>query len=131
MSSFVDKNSSESSLNPEIKETIPGFEAQNWFALMAPVGLSPEIRRGWNEALGKVLADPDVRKKLEDNGFIPMTGQTAEMSALIKDGLARWPKVIQDAKIKLNEYFVRVLNSETTSNYCSSGLIFASLTNFA
>ena len=50
----------------------------------------------------KVLADPDVRKKLEDNGFIPMTGQTAEMSALIKDGLARWPKVIQDAKIKLN-----------------------------
>ena len=87
---------------PFIKETIPGFEAQNWFALMAPVGLSPEIRRGWNEALGKVLADPDVRKKLEDNGFIPMTGQTAEMSALIKDGLARWPKVIQDAKIKLN-----------------------------
>ena len=49
-----------------------------------------------------MLADPDVRKKLEDNGFIPMTGQTAEMSALIKDGLARWPKVIQDAKIKLN-----------------------------
>ncbi|MSQ49797.1 MAG: tripartite tricarboxylate transporter substrate binding protein [Betaproteobacteria bacterium] len=87
---------------PFIKDTIPGFVAQNWYALMAPAGLDPQAQKGWNDALANVLSSPAVRKTLDERGFVPMTGQAAEMIALIKDGRGRWPKVIQDAKIKLN-----------------------------
>ncbi|MBM3505136.1 MAG: tripartite tricarboxylate transporter substrate binding protein [Alphaproteobacteria bacterium] len=86
---------------PFLKDSVPGFVAQNWFGLMTPAGTPAETIKGWNDALAKVLADADVRKRLADNGFIPMKGEVGEMVALIKDGQARWPKVIQDAKIKV------------------------------
>ncbi len=87
---------------PYIKDTVPGFLAQNWYGLMAPAGLDSQAQRGWNDALANVLTNPAVRKALDERGFVPMTGQVAEMIALTKDGRGRWPKVIQDAKIKLN-----------------------------
>lgn len=86
---------------PFVKDAVPGFVAQNWFSLMAPAGTPPEVIKGWNDALAKVLADPDIRKKFADSGFLPMKGSVEEMVALTKDGQARWPKVIQDAKIKI------------------------------
>jgi len=86
---------------PFIKDTVPGFVAQNWFALMAPAGTDAAAIKGWNDALAKVMADPAVQKRLADNGFIPMKGTVEEMVALTKDGQARWPKVIADAKIKI------------------------------
>ena len=86
---------------PYLNDSVPGLMAQSWFALSAPAGTAPEVIKGWNDALAKALADPEVTKRLADNGFTPMKGNVEEMVQLTKEGQARWPKVIQDAKIRV------------------------------
>jgi tripartite-type tricarboxylate transporter receptor subunit TctC len=81
----------------------PGFEAVPWFGLMAPAGTpQPVIDKLYRETM-KVLAMPDVRKKLEDAGLDIIGGSPAEFAAVIKSEIPQWAKVIKAAGIKASE----------------------------
>lgn len=81
----------------------PGYEAVPWFGMMAPAGTpQPIIDRLYGEMV-KVLAMPDVRKKLEDFGLDVLGGTPAEFAAAIKDEIPYWAKIIKEAGIKASE----------------------------
>ncbi len=77
-----------------------GFEATSWFALMGPAGLpQPIVDKVRAEAL-KVLADPEMKKKVATLG-LDIVGSTPEQTreAIARD-IPKWAKVIKDANIK-------------------------------
>ncbi|CAB5657612.1 Argininosuccinate lyase [Delftia tsuruhatensis] len=51
-----------------------GYELVGWFALMAPRGLPAATAQRITAALQQALAEPAVRKRLEDAGMVPATG---------------------------------------------------------
>ena len=53
----------------------PGFEATAWFGLMAPAGTPQPIVDKMHAETTKVMAQPDVRKKLESLG-LQLVGNT-------------------------------------------------------
>jgi tripartite-type tricarboxylate transporter receptor subunit TctC len=61
----------------------PGFEAVPWFGLMAPAGTPPAIIDRLNRETAKILAMPDIRKKLNDLGADVSCGTPAELAAVI------------------------------------------------
>jgi tripartite-type tricarboxylate transporter receptor subunit TctC len=73
-----------------------------WYAVMAPGKTPPDLVARLNSDVNAVMALPDVRDNLVKQGMIPVTSTPAELAALIKTDLARWAKVIQDAKITLD-----------------------------
>jgi tripartite-type tricarboxylate transporter receptor subunit TctC len=73
-----------------------------WYAVMAPGRTPPELVARLNADVNAVMALPDVRDHLVKQGMIPVTSSPAELAALIRTDLARWAKVIQDAKITLD-----------------------------
>jgi tripartite-type tricarboxylate transporter receptor subunit TctC len=73
-----------------------------WYAVMAPGRTPPELVARLNADVNAVMALPEVRDNLVKQGMIPVTSSPAELAALIKTDLARWAKVIQDAKITLD-----------------------------
>ena len=73
-----------------------------WYAVMAPGRTPPELVARLNADVNAVMALPEVRDHLMKQGMIPVTSSPAELAALIKTDLARWAKVIQDAKITLD-----------------------------
>jgi tripartite-type tricarboxylate transporter receptor subunit TctC len=81
----------------------PGFEAVPWFGLMAPAGTSPTIIDKLHRETVRVLALPDVRKKLNDLGLDIVGGTPAEFSAVIAREIPQWAKVIKAAGIRLSE----------------------------
>jgi tripartite-type tricarboxylate transporter receptor subunit TctC len=81
----------------------PGFEAVPWFGLMAPAGTSPAIIDKLHRETVRVLALPDVRKKLNDLGLDIVGGTPAEFSAVIAREIPQWAKVIKAAGIRLSE----------------------------
>jgi len=81
----------------------PGFEAVPWFALMAPAGTSPAIIDKLHRETVRVLALPDIRKKLNDLGLDVVGGSPAEFAAVIAREIPQWAKVIKGAGIKLSE----------------------------
>jgi tripartite-type tricarboxylate transporter receptor subunit TctC len=81
----------------------PGFEAVPWFGLMAPAGTSRAIIERLHRDTVKVLALPDVRKKLNDLGLDIIGGTPAELAAAIEREIPQWARVIKGAGIKASE----------------------------
>ena len=73
-----------------------------WYAVMAPGRTPPELIARLNADVNAVMALPEVKDHLIKQGMIPVTSTPAELAALIKADLARWGKVITDAKITLD-----------------------------
>ncbi len=81
----------------------PGFEAVPWFGLMAPAGTPQTIVDRLHRESAKIMALPDVRKKLNDIGADAIGGTPAELAALIEREIPQWARVIKQAGIRASE----------------------------
>lgn len=76
---------------PTIAESgFPGFSAVSWFALSAPAGTPPDVIRRLNEASVKALAMPEIRERLQSQGFVVVGNSPSEFSAFVRDEIAKW-----------------------------------------
>jgi tripartite-type tricarboxylate transporter receptor subunit TctC len=78
----------------------PGFEATNWYGLVAPARTAPAVIRRLHAETVKALADLDVRIKFERLGIEPIGNSPEEFGAMIKSESPKWAKVIKDSGIK-------------------------------
>lgn len=71
---------------PAMAELAPlrGYELVGWFALMAPRGLPAATAQRITAALQEALAEPAVRKRLEDAGMVPASG-SEDLARLIAE----------------------------------------------
>jgi tripartite-type tricarboxylate transporter receptor subunit TctC len=79
----------------------PGFDATAWFALLAPAGTPEPIVAKLNQEAVRILALPDVRKRFDDLGMVPIGNTPGEFAAAIKSEAPQWAKVIKDSGAKL------------------------------
>ena len=86
---------------PTIGETLPGFAIDNWSGLLAPAGTPRPIIERLHAEIGKALADPQVAARLAPQGIEVITSTPEEMAARLKADLAKWAKLVRDAKIKV------------------------------
>ncbi|WP_441242082.1 Bug family tripartite tricarboxylate transporter substrate binding protein [Tardiphaga sp. 768_D3_N2_1] len=82
---------------------VPDFVSGTWSGIIAPAGTPKEIVDRISLEAKKALADPDLKKKLEDQGIVPMGTTPDEFRAFVTDEIARWKKVITDAGIKMEQ----------------------------
>ncbi|MCX8115942.1 MAG: tripartite tricarboxylate transporter substrate-binding protein, partial [Burkholderiaceae bacterium] len=88
---------------PTIQELgYPGFDAVTWFGFLAPAGTPKDIVAKLNAEFNKALQQPDLRKKLADQGAEPVGGTPAQFAALIKDDIARWGKVVKESGARID-----------------------------
>lgn len=71
------------------------FEAVAWQSLVAPAGTPRDVVIRYSEALAKVMAQPDLRAKLEMEGFEPGTSTAEQLAAYIRSETERWGPVIK------------------------------------
>ncbi len=87
---------------PAIAETVPGYSGDAWHGIFAPTGTSQSIVDKLAADMAKVLAIPDVRKKLMDLALEPIGSTPAEFATIVRNDHAKWGEVIRNAKIKLD-----------------------------
>jgi len=80
-----------------------GFEAVPWFGLMAPAGTPAAITERLYRDSMRVLAMPEVRKRLNDAGLDILGGTPAEFTAAIEREIPQWARVIKGAGIRASE----------------------------
>jgi tripartite-type tricarboxylate transporter receptor subunit TctC len=80
---------------PTIGETVPGFEASGWFALVAPPATPAAIAARIGRDVDDILADADVVKRMEEVGTYVRRMSTAELADFIKAQRAKWAPVVQ------------------------------------
>lgn len=82
-----------------ISNTIPGFEAIDFYGIVAPQGTPPEVIKKLNEALVKTVESAAVQQNLTAQGNIPFPSSPEYMSDFIKNEVKTWGELIQQVGI--------------------------------
>ncbi|MFH5926010.1 Bug family tripartite tricarboxylate transporter substrate binding protein [Roseomonas xinghualingensis] len=80
---------------PTVAETLPGYEVQNWYALVGPKGLSPAIVTRMNAVMREALADPTVASALEGQGVEPIPSSPEELARFIREEATKWAPIVR------------------------------------
>ena len=79
----------------------PGFDATTWLGLVGPAGLPADIVAKINAETVKILARPDVKDKLVQEGSEPTPGTPQQFAAHIRAEHAKWGALIREANIRI------------------------------
>lgn len=86
---------------PTFRESgFPTVVGYGWYGLVLPAGAPAAVVDRLNRETNAVLADPQVRKKIEAVGLQVRGGTAAEFAAFIDSETRKWAQVIQAANIK-------------------------------
>ncbi|MDN3922092.1 Bug family tripartite tricarboxylate transporter substrate binding protein [Roseateles violae] len=88
---------------PTINESgFKGFDAVTWFGLLAPTGTPKEAITKLNTEFNKAMTQAALKKRLSDEGATTVGGTPEQFSALIRDELPRWAKVVKESGAKVD-----------------------------
>ncbi len=86
---------------PTVAESgYPGFEADQWYGLVAPVGTPGALIERLNGEVNKVLALPDVARQLAGEGAQAVPATPQAFAALIARELPRWAEVVKASQLR-------------------------------
>jgi tripartite-type tricarboxylate transporter receptor subunit TctC len=86
---------------PPIAKTVPGFENQGWFGLVAPTGTPKEIIKKVYQDTKKALEASDLKARLWVQGLAPVGNSPEEFAKAMKAESQLWAKVVQERKIQV------------------------------
>jgi len=79
-----------------------GHEADTMTGMLLPAGTPRALVDKWYAETRRIMALPDVKERIAELGFITVLNPPQDFTAQIQDEVARWGKVIRDAKIEAN-----------------------------
>ena len=85
---------------PTVSETIPGYEATNWYGLVIPAATPAATHRRIYTDVAKVMRLPEIRDSILAQGALPVVSTPEEFATFLKAETAKWAKVIKDANIR-------------------------------
>ncbi len=88
---------------PTVAETIPGFEVLSMNGIVVAGGTPAPLIQRLNADFRKLLARPDVAKRMQDFGIQVVGNSPEEFGAFIRSEIERWTRVAKAANIKLDQ----------------------------
>ena len=85
---------------PTLAETLPGYEAMSWFAVIGPKGLPQDVIGRWNTEINRILRLPDVKERMESQGIELAAGSPEVLREVIRREIAKWQRVVKLINIK-------------------------------
>jgi tripartite-type tricarboxylate transporter receptor subunit TctC len=89
-------------IKPIKEQGLPGFKVNSWYGILAPSGTPPAVINKINLELGKIIAMPDVKAKLLEQGWTTVHTTPAQMNKQIQTEIQDWKSVITKAGISLD-----------------------------
>lgn len=81
---------------PTIAEAgVPGYEATQWYGILAPAGTPRAIVSKLHQGIAQALTRPEVKERLAADAAEPVGNTPEEFGAFIKAEIARWAPVIK------------------------------------
>ena len=86
---------------PTLSEAgLPGYEATNWWGIVAPAGTPRPVIERLHKELTAVIVSAETRKRFEAEGADAMPMSSAEFGRFMAAEIAKWARVVKDAGIK-------------------------------
>ena len=85
---------------PPVGETVPGYEAMQWYGLLAPAGVPAAVVEKLNAEALVALRSKEMKDRLASDGAEPLGSSPAEFGAFIRRELDKWSRVAEAARIE-------------------------------
>jgi tripartite-type tricarboxylate transporter receptor subunit TctC len=80
-----------------------GFTGVQWYAIVGPAKLPPEVTKRLNEEINKAIATPELRQRLSGEALDPMPMTPEQFGQFMQDDIAKWRKLAQERNIRLED----------------------------
>ena len=80
---------------------VPGYEVTEWNPLLAPAGITPELKQVLVAAFAKALAAPDVQERIRQLGGEPFAGGVDAANRFLADQQATWARVVRQRNVRV------------------------------
>ncbi|WP_296511235.1 tripartite tricarboxylate transporter substrate binding protein [Rhodoferax sp.] len=86
---------------PTVAESgYPGFEADQWYGVVAPAGTPTDVITKLNTQINLALNSPELKNRLNAEGAIATPDTPANFGKLIAKEIARWKPVISGGRVR-------------------------------
>ena len=89
---------------PDIPTTaeagFPSVQATGWQGVMVRAGTPKEIVARINARVNAIMAMPDMKARIVDQGFIPVSMSVGDSEKFVAGDVAGWGKIIRDGNIR-------------------------------
>ena len=85
---------------PAVAETVAGYEAVGWYAVLGPKALPKDVIARWNDEINRSLQMLDVKERLATDGMDPLGGSPERFREVLKRDIAKWQNVVKVGNIK-------------------------------
>ncbi len=89
------KRSSNAPEIPAIAETLPKFEVELVYAMVAPTGTPKDVINKLNAQLISVLNNPEIKSQLNSKGFDVITSTPEQLGEYIKSEVSKWAPIVK------------------------------------
>ena len=87
---------------PTLSELGVDLKISLWLGMMAPAGTPPEIIKRLQDEIAKIVAMPDVQKRLTTMSVIPVSNTPEEFAKIIATEIPMWKQIAADNNIRAN-----------------------------
>jgi len=84
---------------PTISETLPGYEVNQWYGVLAPAGTPRDVLDRLHQEIVRAIGNPRIAQLFTNLDTDAVTNTPQEFSALIKSEIGKWAKVTKTANI--------------------------------
>jgi tripartite-type tricarboxylate transporter receptor subunit TctC len=85
---------------PTIAETLPGYDATNWWGIVAPAGTPQPILDRLSAEILQIVASAETQKRLSTEGAEALRMTAAEFGRFIASETVKWARVVREAGIQ-------------------------------
>jgi tripartite-type tricarboxylate transporter receptor subunit TctC len=88
---------------PTMKEAgVNGVEVTVWYGVLAPAATPKEMVAGLAGAVAKAAQDPEMRKRLAEQGAEPVGSTSEEFARILREEVAKWAEVVKVSGAKVD-----------------------------
>ena len=81
---------------------IAGYSATSWNGMLAPAGVPAPIVKRLNDEFNRIIAEPEIRKRMLDNGYEPVGGAPEKFGAHIHAEIEKWAPVVKATGVRVD-----------------------------
>jgi tripartite-type tricarboxylate transporter receptor subunit TctC len=83
-----------------ISETVPGYDGNIWWGVLAPAGVPGPIVNKLNGELNAILREPEMAKRLTAEAAEPVIGTPEAFGKLVVNDIAKWGRIAKESGIR-------------------------------
>lgn len=85
---------------PTVAETVPGYSMEVWYGAFGPAGMDPERVTDLNKEINRILALPEVQKKMGDMGVMVMQSTPEDFAKTVATDAEKYGAIVRELGIK-------------------------------